>query len=87
MKLAPGNHHASGSFGKPQSFTARTPTGSIACLRSAPATAASSVVPVAVPSPYNPTAKTTAPDCLWIGELRVGTDSPAGLGGHPDIRY
>jgi hypothetical protein len=63
------------------------PPSSIALLCTPPATAASSVVPVAAHSPYNPTAKTTEPDCLWIGELRVGSDSPAGLGGHPGIRY
>lgn len=81
-------HYQPGILGKLLPCAAGTLRRGLGLLRSAPAAAAvASVVPVATPDPYNPTAKTTAPGCLWVGEVLVGTDSPAGLGGHPDIRY
>ena len=59
-------------------------TGSLARRR-----ALARPAPVSAPAanPLAPAAKTTEPGGLWVGELRVGSDALAGLGGHPDIRY
>ena len=88
MSISAENYYQAGIFKTLLPCAVNKFRRSLGLLRRAPAVVAASVVlPADAPALYSPAVRTTAPGSLWVGELQVGPDSAAGLGGHPDIRY